>query len=98
MAVWNILGCINELRGFKRTKFAVVNDRVKALVMQGYVKGVGVRGTKQGGETVLYELTVRAELALVFYSESLESILGELDESAELTMLSVIVSRRIDQI
>ena len=98
IAVWNILGIINELRGFKRTKFAVVNERVKALVAQGYVRKAGVRSKKQGGETVLYEITVRTELALALYSESLETILDELDESAELTMLSIIVSRQTRQI
>jgi hypothetical protein len=98
LAVWNILGIITDLRGFKRTKFSVVNERVKALVMQGYVRGAGVRDRKQGGETVLYELTVRAELALALYFESMETILVELDESAALTMLSVIVSRQARQI
>jgi hypothetical protein len=98
LAVWNILGFVSDCRGFKRVKFAVVNERVKALESQGYLRGVGVRDTKQGGECVLYELTVRAELALALYFESMDTILGELDDSALLTVLSVIVSRQNRQI
>ncbi len=97
LAVWNILGHVTERRGFKRTKYAVVNARVKALETQGYLKKTGVREKKPGGETNLYEVTVNAELAMALYSESIETILKELDEPAAVTMLGVIVSRQRQQ-
>ena len=61
LAIWDILQNIrHDLRGFKRTKYAIINARVKALESQDYLRIVGSRTTKQGGTTNLYELTTKA--------------------------------------
>ncbi len=93
LAIWNILKQITVRKGFKRTKYAVVNSRVKALETEGYLRMVGVREKKSGGETNLYEITEHAELAMVLSSESMDTIVNELDCQAALTIFSLIISR-----
>jgi hypothetical protein len=91
LAVWDILGHIlHQLKGFKHTKYAIVNVRVKALESQGYLRKTGVRTTKQGGNTALYELTAKARLAMAVSSKSLDELINELDENSALTVLEVI--------
>jgi hypothetical protein len=89
-AMWDILRQIDRLKGFKHTKYAVINIRVKALETRGYLRKTGERDTKQGGETILYEMTARAQLAVALSSRHIDDLLNELDEDAALTILNAI--------
>jgi len=92
LAVWNILGRIKDLPGFKRTKYAVISARVKALETQGYLRRAGTRDKKQGGQTNLYELTAQAQLAMTLRNKTMDDIISKLNEDTALTMLSLIFS------
>lgn len=88
--MWDILRQLNNMRGLKRTKYAVVNVRVKALEAEGFVRKTGERDTKQGGETVLYEMTARAQLAVELSSKKMDELINNLNEDAALTILRAI--------
>jgi hypothetical protein len=92
LAVWNILGRIKDLPGFKRTKYAVISARVKALETQGYLRRAGSRDKKQGGQTNLYDLTAQAQLAMALRNKNMDDVISKLDEDTALTMLSLIFS------
>ena len=92
LAVWNILGRIKDLPGLKRTKYAVISLRVKALETQGYLRRAGTRDKKQGGQTNLYELTAQAQLAMALRNKTMDDIIGKLNEDTALMMLSLIFS------
>ena len=96
LAVWNILGHVKHLPGFKRTKYSVISTRVKALEAQGYLRRTRTRIKKQGGETKLYELTARAQLAMALNSKTMDDVIKELDEDSALIILRII-SRNQDQ-
>jgi hypothetical protein len=92
LAVWNILGRIKDAPGLKRTKYAVISLRVKALETQGYLRRAGTRDKKQGGQTNLYELTAQAQLAMALRNKTMDDIISKLNEDTALTMLSLIFS------
>jgi len=63
---------------------------MKALDETGYVRRAGIRKTKAGFETVVYELTLQAYLALALSSTNLEMLLARIDESATMSILGAI--------
>lgn len=92
LAIWDILRNICKTRGFRRTKYAVINARIKALEDEGYLKRTGHRNTKQGGKTILYELCEKTKLAIELDSRNPDDILDQLDEKSALTILKIIRS------
>ena len=93
-AMWDIFRKVGRMRGFKRTKYAVINTRVKALEAKGYLKKTGERDTKQGGETALYKMTARARLAVKLSCQTIDDLINELDEDAALIILKAICSSK----
>jgi len=92
LAMWDILGNVCKMRSFRRTKYAVINARIKALEDEGYLKRTGNRDTKQGGKTILYELCEKTKLAIALNARNLDDILDQLDEKSALTILKIIRS------
>ena len=91
LAVWDILQhIIHDLKGFKRTKYAITNARIKALATQGYLRTAGIRVKRQGGSTNLYELTARAKLAMAISTKSIDDIINGLDEDSAQIVLQII--------
>lgn len=93
-AMWDILRKIRKINGFKHTKYAVINTRVRVLEAKGYLKKTGERETKQGGETALYEITAKAKLAMKLSSQPLDDLMDKLDEDSALIILKAINSRK----
>ena len=90
LAMWDILGNVCKIRGFRRTKYAVINARIKALEDEGYLKKTGQRYTKQGGKTILYELCAKTKLAIALDSRNLDDMLDQLDEKSAITILKIV--------
>ena len=91
LAIWNILQTIrHDLKGFKRTKYATINVRVKALEKQRYLQVSGYRTIRQGGKTKLYKLTTKARLAIVLSTISIDDFINVLEEKSALKLLKEI--------
>jgi hypothetical protein len=84
-----------ELKAKKRLKhvrYASVNKRVRILEESDYINKIGVKKTKAGFQTSIYELTVKAYLAILLNSINLEELVQRVDESAALAILATVVS------
>ncbi len=92
-AVWDIFKGVSKLQGLKRKRYAVVEVRVKALEIEGYLTKAGERDTKQGKKTALFELTGKAKLAITLDQIDIDSLLGKLDENSALTILQAISNK-----
>ena len=90
LAIWDIHKNAGEIRGFKGTKYAVINARIKALEEEGYLKRTGKRNTKQGGKTTLYTLSAKTKLAMELNSQNIDDMFNKLDEESALAMLDII--------
>ncbi|MEM2129607.1 MAG: hypothetical protein QXZ70_03305 [Candidatus Bathyarchaeia archaeon] len=90
--IYDIHKQIKTYRGYRRTKYANVNKRVKALEDSGYVIKVGTRKTKAGFLVSLYELTFRAYLAILLDSINFETLLTHLDDATAASLLASIIN------
>ncbi len=93
LAIWDIKKQVSQTRGLKRTRYSVVNTRVRSLETAGYLRKTGERETKVGGKTSVYETTAKALFALLLNSLCLDDLINELDEISTLTIISLAVSR-----
>lgn len=71
--------------------YASVNKRVRSLKESGYIKSRGVKKTKAGFKTSIYELTVRAYLVMLLDSIDFEKLVMEADETIALAILGDIL-------
>jgi len=76
------------MKGLRYTHYGNVNKRVRELHCLGYIKEVGVKGTKAGFEATEYELTARAYLAIMLDSIRLEDSLNRIAEDVALEILA----------
>ena len=81
---------VKARRKLQHTRYASVNRRVRSLDELGYVKRTGVKRTKAGFEATIYELTIKAYLALLLNSVDLEELLMRLDEATASAILATI--------
>ena len=94
MAIWDIFRQVTSIKGMKRTKYAVVNSRVKDLEDGNYLMKAGIRDTKQGNKTVLFRTTAKAKLALALSSKKIDDFLNEIDEEAASKILLILTPQR----
>jgi len=85
---------ILQSRGFKNTRYANINTRVKALEEKGYLRKIGSKETKAGFKAALYEATSRTYLALLISTIDLDKLILELDEMTTFTIMSSIAARQ----
>jgi len=81
-------------RGLKYTKYTNVNRRVRALDELGYLEKVGTRTTKAGFQAMLYQLSARGYLALMFNLIDGDTLIQEADATTILTLLVTFASSR----
>jgi hypothetical protein len=95
LTIWDIKKQVVARRGFKQTRYHNINTRVKALESQIYLRKIGERETKAGGKAALYEATARAYFALLVGGLHLDDLINQLDEIETMTIVSLIVSRKL---
>jgi hypothetical protein len=83
---------IGTLRGLKYAKYASVNKRVRSLEESGYVEKTGVKKTRAGFESSIYELSAKAYLAMFLDSISLENLLAKVNETTASAILGALAS------
>ena len=92
LAIYDIHKEVKAQRGLRRVRYANVNKRVRALDESGYVKKIGIKKTKAGFQSSIYELTPRAYLALMLDSTNLEYLLNRMDENDASEILAAIAT------
>jgi len=91
LTIYDIYREVKAQKGLRRIRYASINKRVKALEQSGYIEKIGTKKTKAGFETVMYEVTARAYLAILWESISLESVITRLDEATAREIIAAIM-------
>jgi len=89
--IYEISKEVKAQRGLKHTKYTNINRRVKVLEEYGYIKKVGTRKTQAGFQASLYQLTVRAYLAILFNRVNLDNLIQKANEESILAILAAII-------
>ena len=92
LTIYDIHKTVKTQRRLKHVRYASVNKRVRSLEETGYIKKIGVKKTKTGSQAIIYELTARAYLAILFDSIKLDKVVMQVDEVAALVILGDIIS------
>ncbi len=82
---------IKSQRGFRHANYASISRRVRSLEERTYLDKAGVRKTQTGSQATLYQLTLRAHVAIMLNQFKPETFIKEADEdtlTAELVALT----------
>lgn len=96
LIIYDITKRVKEQNPFCRLKPSIVGRRVRNLVNQGYLKKNGSRDTKPGPSRKLFQLTMKAKVAIHYQLVSREKFLNEADEetlNAELATLKLFLKK-----
>jgi DNA-binding Lrp family transcriptional regulator len=90
LTIYDIHKEVKAQKGLRYSRYASVNKRVRSLEELGYIQKIGVKKTKAGFEASIYELSVRAYLAILFNSINPDDLLMRVDESTASAILATI--------
>ncbi len=84
---------IRALKGFRYTRYSVINRRIRALKEEGYLQIVGYKKPRKAPIlSPVYQLTVRAYLAVLLDRMDLDRFLREADEATALATVAALIS------
>jgi len=92
--IYDIHKQVKTRSGLRYTKYTNVNRRIRGLEESGFIGKVGVRKTLAGFQATIYDLTVRAYLALSANQISIDKFIQDADQSAIVTVLGALASQR----
>jgi len=86
---------VKAQKGLKHTKYTNVLRRIRALEESAYLEKAGTRKikTQPGSQTILYQLTPRAYLAILLNQINLDNFTRTANKDAIITMLAALTSR-----
>ena len=85
--IYDIHKILKTQRRLRHVRYPSVNRRVRSLEERGYIKKIGVKKTKTGSRAIIYDLAIRAYLAILLNSIKLDKLVMQVDEVAALILL-----------
>jgi DNA-binding PadR family transcriptional regulator len=92
MTIYEVSKEVSALRGLKHTKYTNVNRRMRVLEQARFLKKAGMRKTRAGFESTLYELTARGFASTAFNQTDMNEFIENADDEQVLELLAILVS------
>ena len=80
LTIYEISKKVRTQRSLRYIKYSVINRRVRSLTDKGYIETVEARRTQAGFQAQLYQLTLRAYLAITLGKIDLDKFIEEASE------------------
>jgi len=93
LSIYEIWRKVRGFRDFTYIRYHVVNRRVRALEKSGYLEVDGKRVIKTGFTINLYQLSIKAYLAIMLNAVDLEKFVETASEQQILTALATFASK-----
>jgi len=90
--IYEVWRKLRDQRDFSYVRYHIVNRRIRALAEQGYIEKFGERRTKTGFVTGLYQLALKAYLAIVLDKIDFDEFIKKAPESSVLSVLGALTS------
>ena len=90
LTIYDIWRKLRAQRDFAYIPYNTVNRRVRALEAHGYIEKSGERKTKTGFKAALYQLTVRAYLAILLDKINLDDFVEKASEACVVSALGAL--------
>jgi len=94
LSIYEIWRKVRGFRDFAYIRYHVVNRRVRALEESGYLERYGKRKTKTGFTINLYQLSIKAYLAMMLNTVDLEKFLETASKQHIMTALAIFASKQ----
>jgi len=91
LSIYEICKKVRAYRLFRTTKYSVINRRVRDLTAKGYIETAKARRTQAGFQAKLYQLTLRAYLAITLRKTDLDRFIEEASENNVINALASLV-------
>ena len=89
--IYDIHKIMKTRRRLRHVRYATVNKRVRALEESGYIRKIGRKKTKAGFKASIYELTIKAYLAILLNFIDLDDLLMRVDDATASAILAAII-------
>jgi len=94
ITIYDIWQKLRDQKDLAYIRYHIVNRRVRALERQGFIEKSGERKTKTGFATVLYQLTIRAYLAILLDKIDLDDFMEKATDASILSAIAAITPTR----
>ncbi|RLI46035.1 hypothetical protein DRO69_03950 [Candidatus Bathyarchaeota archaeon] len=92
LTIYDIHKEVKARRKLRHIRYASVNKRVRSLEEKSFIKKIGVKVTKAGFEASIYELTIRAYLAVLLSQINLNRFIEKAEDDTVLSVLAAFSS------
>ena len=90
--IYHLYKQVKTRKSLRHVRYATVNKRVRTLEESGYIKKTGIKKTKAGFKTAIYELTARAYLAILLNDINLDRLVLQVDEATASAILAAVIN------
>jgi DNA-binding Lrp family transcriptional regulator len=90
LTIYEINKNVRTHRSLRYIKYSVINRRVRNLTEKGYIETINARRTQSGFQAQLYQLTLRAYLAITLSKIDLDRFIEEASEKNIINALTSI--------
>ncbi len=90
LTIYEISKKVRTHRSLRYNKYSVINRRVRSLTDKGYIETISAKRTQTGFQAQLYQLTLRAYLAITLSKIDLDRFIEEASEKNIINALTSI--------
>jgi DNA-binding Lrp family transcriptional regulator len=91
LTIYEINKKVKTHKSLRYIKYSVINRRVRNLTDKGYIEAISARRTQAGFQAQLYQLTLRAYLAITLSKIDLDRFIEEANEKSIINALTSLV-------
>jgi DNA-binding PadR family transcriptional regulator len=88
--IWQVYKRIRETRGFRHTRYHVINRRIRDLEQEGFIEVTMVRVTPQGQKVKFYQPTTKTHLAFLLNAINLDQLIQSANNTDIITLLAAL--------
>ena len=89
--IYDLHKILKSKRKQRQIRYSSLNKRVRSLEESDYTKKIGAKKTKAGFESVIYDLTAKAYLAILLNSININELINQTDETTATQILTNII-------
>ena len=88
--IWQVYKRVRETRGFRHTRYHVINRRIRDLEQEGFIEVTMVKETPQGQKVKFYQSTTKTHLAFLLDAINLDQLIQSANSTDTIILLAAL--------
>jgi DNA-binding PadR family transcriptional regulator len=88
--IWQVYKRVRETRGFRHTRYHVINRRIRDLEQEGFIEVTMVKETPQDKKVKFYQPTTKTHLAFLLDAINLDQLIQSANNTDTITLLAAL--------